>query len=143
MGGEDLKNKTHLVTAFALGVVVFGVIARGTLVKSQSSQSAGSVKTQSCQISRAYRWQETDDDTRCRMLEFQRRLETLEMHPIPDDMDRLTKEMEAQRGIYDILTKFREAQQAKFVSFQTLAAGVLGAIVTLVTQRLTSISKSR
>jgi hypothetical protein len=77
------------------------------------------------------------------MLEFQRRLATLEMQPNPDDMDRLIKEMEAQRGIYDILTKFREAQQAKFVSFQTLAAGVLGAIVTLVTQRLTSISKSR
>ena len=50
---------------------------------------------------------------RARMSGFQVRLERLEAQPTPDSVQRLSQEMEAQRGIDDILNKYREAQQAK------------------------------
>jgi hypothetical protein len=114
-----MKTKTLLVTVFAIGVVS-GVFAHRSLVKPPCPQSAPVTL-----------WQDTEEDTRARMLEFQLRLEKLETQTTPDSVDRLSKEMEAQRGIDDILIKYREAQQAKFAPF--LAGGVAGSILTFLT----------
>ena len=114
-----MKNKTHFVIVFAIGVV-FGFLVYGSLVESQSPQSAP-VKS----------WKETEEDTRARMFTFQDRLEKL-MQPNPNNVDTLSKEMEAQRGIYDILSKYREAQQAKLVSLQTLLGNGITAVIAAV-----------
>ena len=71
---------------------------------------------------------ETEEDTRARMLDFQQRLDNLKAPPTSDSVERLSKEMELQRGIDDILIKYREAQQAKWVNFQTVMVGVLSLV---------------
>jgi len=96
-----MKNKILLVILFGIGVGL-GAFAHRSLAKSPS-----------CQPATSNQWDETEEDTRCRMSGFQVRLERLEAQPTPDSVQRLSQEMEAQRGIDDILNKYREAQQAK------------------------------
>jgi hypothetical protein len=66
------------------------------------------------------------------MAEFQRRLDELEKHPTQDGVERLTKEMDAQLAIDDILIKYREAQQSKFTPLGAAIAAMLGAILSWV-----------
>jgi hypothetical protein len=122
-----MKNKILLGTVFAMGIGL-GAFAHRSLAKSRSCQSA--TINQSATITQ---WDETEEDTRCRMSGFQLRLDNLKITPTSDSAERLSQEMELQRGIDDILIKYREAQQVKFASFQTFEGAVLGAIVTLLT----------
>ena len=108
-----------LLVTFSTGVRSSG-IARQTVATPPST------------VSVIQPWNDTEDDTRRRMSEFQRRLEQLEKQPTPDNADRLAKEMEVQRGIDDVLIKYREAQQAKFTPFAAAGVSLLGAFLSLI-----------
>ena len=101
------------VITFAIGVGS-GVFAHKTLAKSPSRPT----------------WNETEEDTRRRMYEFQQRLDQLEKQSTPDSTDKLAKEMEQQRGIDDILIKYRETQQSKFSPFYGPIGAVAVATIT-------------
>jgi hypothetical protein len=126
---DDMKNRILFVTIFALGVGL-GVFAHWSLASQPSPQRADVIEADVKQ------WDETEEKTRTRMSVFQSRLDNLAAQPTPDSVERIGAEMEAQRGIDDILIKYREAQQAKFAPFQTLAGAVGGWIITLMTQWL-------
>jgi hypothetical protein len=63
------------------------------------------------------------------MKDFQDRLDKLPQPPTSDSVERIGKEMELQLGIYDILIKYREAQQSKFTLFVAAGATVAGALL--------------
>lgn len=137
-----MKSKILLVTVFVLGVTS-GVFVNRRFVTPPLAQPTAVNPCQNKETA-VPSWHDTDDDTRTRMARFQQRLEQLGTQTTLDTVERLTKEMDAQRGIYDILIKYREAQQAKFVPFQTLLGVAGGAIVTLLTTWLAKRkSKSR
>jgi hypothetical protein len=113
--GGTVKNKLLFVTTFAVGVLV-GASAHRVLAPNQTSQ---------VQSPPTPTWNDTEEATRKRMNDFQERLNQLEKAH-PDSVETVVKEMEAQRGIEDILIKYREAQLAKFAPF----IGVGGTLVT-------------
>lgn len=110
-----MKNKLLLVTTFAVGVIV-GASVHRVLAPNQTSQ---------VQTPPPPTWNDTEEATRNRMYAFQERLNRLE-NAHSDSVEAVVKEMEAQRGIEDILIKYREAQLAKFAPF----IGVGGTLVT-------------
>jgi len=75
-------------------------------------------------------WNDSEETTRARMYEFQKRLDNLEKEQTPDTAEKLSKQMEAQRGIEDILIKYREAQGAKYTPFVATAGALVGAIIS-------------
>jgi len=121
------KNKTLLVTVFVIGVGS-GAFAHRSLANQPSAQRADVMEADVKQ------WEETEEKTRTRMSVFQSRLDNLRATPTSDSLQKLGQEMELQRGIDDILIKFREAQQAKFAPF--VGGGVVGSLLTLVGQWL-------
>jgi hypothetical protein len=113
-----MKHTFLLVIVFAIGVGV-GAVAYPMLATSPACHPATTSR----------QWNETEEDTRCRMSGFQVRLERLEAQPTPDSFLRLSQDMNAQRDIDDVLTKYRDAQQAKFVSFQTAITALVGGLL--------------
>jgi hypothetical protein len=65
------------------------------------------------------------------MKDFQDRLDKLPPPPTSDSVERIAKEMELQRGIDDILTKYREAQQSKFTLLSVAGASVIAALLSI------------
>jgi hypothetical protein len=63
------------------------------------------------------------------MKDFQDRLDKLQRQP-SDSVERIAKEMELQRGIDDILIKYREAQQSKVTLLSVASASAIGALLS-------------
>jgi len=112
-----MKNTILLATVFVIGIGL-GVFAHKTLRKPPATQAEAG-------------WNDTEEDTRAKMLDFQQRLNKLEKQS-PDTVDKLTKDMEAQRSIDDILIKYREAQQSKYTLLAMAVSGALTGLLGLV-----------
>jgi hypothetical protein len=107
-----MKKAVVLVLTFAVGVAS-GVLAHRSLAKSQPTQPSSTASPTANPLT-DQQWTETEEKTRERMRGFQDRLDKLQPPPTSDSVERIAKEMELQRGIDDILIKYREAQQSKF-----------------------------
>jgi hypothetical protein len=111
-----VRKKVLLVATFAIGVIV-GVISQRILAPSPAPTQ----------------WPDTEESMLERMNGFQLRLNELEKAG-PDSVEALSKQMAAEREIEDLLTKYREAKQAKFAPYigagGTLAASIITGIGT-------------
>lgn len=107
-------KKVLFVATFAVGVIV-GAVGRYILVRTPPTDQ----------------WIDTEEETLKRMKGFQDRLDELAKSR-PDSVEALSKQTEAERGIEDILTKYREAKQAKSTPY-------IGAVGTLVAAMITGI----
>lgn len=116
-----MKKKVPFVAIFAVGVIVGVVISQHIPV--HTSRIGG------------------EEETRKRMHDFQVSLDQLEKTR-PDSVEALSKQIEAQQGIEDLLTKYREAEQAKWAPYvgpgEALLAVIITGIVTWVAARRTS-----
>ena len=114
-------KKALIVATFAVGVIV-GVVAPHILVRTPTTDQ----------------WVDTEEETLKRMKGFQDRLDELAKSR-PDSVEALSKQTEAQRGIEDILTKYREAKQAKVAPYigagGTLTAAMITGVVTWLVAR--------
>jgi hypothetical protein len=133
--GETVKTKVLFVATFAVGVIV-GVI---------SQRIPAHTPTRLVQTAPTP-WPDTEEAMLERMNGFQERLNELEkVHP--DSVEALSKQMEAQRGIEDLLTKYREAKQAKFAPYigvgGTVTAAFIGGIGTWIGTWLVAGRKSK
>lgn len=112
-----MKKKVPFVATFAVGVtlgVIFPVYTPTTL-----AQTAPAL------------WPDTEEDMLKRMNGLQQRLDELEKVR-PDSVEALSKQTEAQRGIVNLLTNYREAQQAKGTPYIGVAGPVVAAIITAI-----------
>jgi hypothetical protein len=114
-----VKTAVLLVVAFVLGVLV-SAIAQHSLVHTPPPP---------CEAPSSSTWTDTEEATLNRMGCFQQRLDQLASGR-PDSVEALLKQMEAERGIQDILIKFREAQQAKVAPYVGTVGTVAAAIMT-------------
>jgi hypothetical protein len=112
-----VKKKFLFVATLAVAVVV-GIIAVRLIVSLIGQPIVVHTSPQD-------KWIETEETMLARMHGFQERLDQLEKVR-PDSLEALSRQMEAQRGIEDLLTKYREAQQAKIAPY----LGVGGTVVT-------------
>jgi hypothetical protein len=113
--GGTLKKKILFIATFAFGVivgVVSHIVSQHILVQTPPDK-----------------WIDTEEETLKRMHGFQVRLDQLEKVR-PDSVEALSKQMEAQRGIEDLLTKYREAKQAKFAIFIVPGGALFAGIIT-------------
>lgn len=126
-----MKKKVLFVATFAVGVIV-GLISHNILVHTPTTLA------QTAPASTSTLWPDTEEAMLKRMNGFQERLDQLEKVR-PDSLEALSKQMEAQRGIEDLLTKYREAKQAKFAPYTgaggTLAAAIITGIGTWLVAR--------
>jgi hypothetical protein len=118
-----MKSAILFAGTLAIGAVV-GMILQRSPAELQHPIRASSSPSQAPRL-----WNESEDDTRRRMAAFQDRLDRLETQPIPDTVETLARDMEAQRGIDDILIKYREAQQSKFSVFVSAIGALVGAVI--------------
>ena len=109
-----MKHIVLLTALFAIGVGVGAFVHKKLTAPGVTPSSVG--------------WNDSEDDTRAKMLDFQQRLKKLEKEG-PDTVDRLTKEMEAQRSIDDILIKYREAQQSQYTPLAMAVSGALTGVL--------------
>lgn len=109
-------SKAGFAAIFVLGVLV-GLVAPRIV----GSLSGGSAQT-------ADKWIDTEEKTLKRMSIFEDRLDKL-VHTRPESVEELSKQMEAQQGIEDILTKYREAKYAKFAPYIGSGATILAAVM--------------
>jgi hypothetical protein len=120
-----VKKKILFVATLAVGVVV-GVIAVRLIVSLVGQPFL-------VHTSPPDKWIETEETMLARMHDFQERLDQLEKVR-PDNVEAISKQVEAQGGIEDLLTKFREAQQAKVApfigSFTSVIVAFIGGIGT-------------
>jgi hypothetical protein len=123
-----VKKKILFVATLGVGVVV-GIISQRILVDTPTTLA------QTAPSSAPTQWLDTEEAMLARMNGFQDRLDQLEKVR-PDSVEAISKQVEAQRGIEDLLTKFREAKQAKFTPFiggtATAFAALFGAGGTFV-----------
>lgn len=117
--GETVKNKLVLVMAFAVGIIV-GATAHLVFVQNESKEVPRPATPM---------WNDTEEATLARMNGFQERLDQLEAVR-PDSVEALAKQAEAERGIEDILIKYREAKQAKYAPFIGAGGTALTAMIT-------------
>jgi len=124
-----VKNAAVLFLTFAVGVAS-GVLVHRSLAKSQPTQPS-TTQSPTAYPPTSQQWTETEEQTRKRMKDFQDRLDKLQPPPNSDSVERIAKEMELQRGIDDILTKYREAQQSKFTLLSVAGASVIAALLSI------------
>jgi len=115
-----LKNKSLFIVVFVSGVIL-GINAQPSPPNNQASK-----------------WSETEETIRGKMAMLQDRWNQL---PPPDSVDALSKQIEAQVGIENILITYRQSQQSKWGPFLPSAAtgivGFMGFVATLLTWYLT------
>ena len=70
------------------------------------------------------------------MLQFQKKLDELEGAGNTKDAAELSKQVELQSGILDLISKYREAEYAKYVPFTGIAGVLLGALLGALTPGL-------
>jgi hypothetical protein len=67
--------------------------------------------------------------------------------PTPDSVDALSKQIDAQVGIENILITYRQSQQGKYGQFVpsavTVIVGVLGVVGTFLSWYLTKLTQAR
>ena len=104
-----------------------GIISQRILVDTPTTLA------QTAPSSAPTQWLDTEEAMLVRMNGFQDRLDQLEKVR-PDSVEAISKQVEAQGGIEDLLTKFREAQQAKVApfigSFTSVIVAFIGGIGT-------------
>ena len=109
-----MKSKSLFIVVFVSGVILG--------MKAQPSPSNNN---------QASKWSETEETILKRMAMLQDRWDHL---PTPDSVDALSKQIEAQVGIENILITYRQSQQAKYGQFvpsaATLIVGLLGVVGT-------------
>lgn len=76
-------------------------------------------------------WGDTyaEEKTHERMLQFQSTLDGLEKEGNAKDGETLSKRIEAQQGIEDLIIKYREAEYAKYAPFTGIAGVLLAAVI--------------
>jgi hypothetical protein len=70
----------------------------------------------------------TEEKTHARMLQFQ---SVLEDEGIANDAETLSKQIDAQRGIEDLIIKYREAEYAKWAPFTGIFGVVLASFLSI------------
>ena len=108
-----LKKALRTLVTFSIGAAL-GALAHKKLTQKPPTPDA---------------WGDTEEAMLVRMQGFQVRLNDLEK-ACPDNVESLSKQMEAQRGIEDILVKYREAKQAKWTPYVGGAGTALTAMLT-------------
>ena len=114
-----MKTRIQFAVIFAVGLIL-GALAHA-LLTARSKNSAGDP------------WMSTYNEERVQamMLQFQNKLKELEGAG-PANAAELSKEVEIQSGILDLISKYREAEYAKYAPFTGLAgvlfAAILGAL---------------
>jgi len=74
-------------------------------------------------------WGDTEEKVLEKMQDFQLRLAKFEAAS-PDSVEAMSKQMEVQRGIMDILIKWREAHQAKNAPYLPVVGTALAPLLT-------------
>lgn len=115
-----MKSRIRFIAIFAAGLGL-GALAHYELTRPPKNPTD---KT----------WMDTysEEKTQEMMLQFQRRLKRLQSAETADDAGKLSQQVEVQRGILDLISKYREAEYAKYAPFTGLAgvlfAAILGAL---------------
>ena len=104
-----MNRKVILVATFVVGMIV-GAISQHIPAAPRSNQDE-------------FPWEDNEDALLRKMQRFQDRLDDFGK---PDSVEALSKQTAAQQGIEEIMTKFREAQNAKWAPF--LTGGAIGTI---------------
>ena len=129
-----MNRKVILVTV-AVGMIV-GVISQHIPVYTPSKLAQTAAPSNLAESP----WEDNEDAVLRKMQRFQDRLDDFGK---PDSVEALTKQTEAQQGIEEIMTKFREAQNAKWNPISaggaigTIGGALIGAIVSLWVRRST------
>jgi hypothetical protein len=121
--GAVLKEKIKIVLRY-LVAISFG-FAVGYFVKSE-------LRVPATDTDNEWQSQFNEEKNHGRILKFQKTMEELQANGAknPDD---LTEQLDAQLRIEDFVIKSREAEYAKWLPFTPLFAGVLGAVLGLLT----------
>jgi hypothetical protein len=122
--GGAVTKKVPFVVTFAVGMIV----------------GASSQHIPFLTVGAPDPWGDSEEAILGRMHGFQERLDQLE-NLRPDSVEALSKQTEAQRGIEDILTKYREAKNAKLAPYFT--GGFAGAIIAAIGTWLVGRRKSK
>jgi hypothetical protein len=136
--GGTVNRKVILVVTFAVGMIV-GVISQHIPVYTPSTLAQTAPPSNLAESP----WEDNEDAVLRKMQRFQDRLDDFGK---PDSVEALKKQTEAQQGIEEIMTKFREAQNAKWTPFLsggavgTIGGALIGAIVSLRLRRSTDAS---
>lgn len=114
-----MKTRIQFIVMFAAGLVLGALVHAGLTARSKNSPGE--------------LWMSTYNEERVQamMLQFQNKLKELEGAG-PTNAAELSKEVEIQSGILDLISKYREAEYAKYAPFTGLAgvlfAAILGAL---------------
>ena len=111
-------------TVFIVGTFVVG-LGLGSLLTSALSYPRS-------KIDREWRQQFSEDLDHQRIMEFQGALQALRARSATDATE-LSKQLDMQLQIEDLIVKSREAEYAKFTPFTPLFAGGVGGLLGLVT----------
>ena len=133
------KKLLVFVATFAAGVIV-GIVSQHILVHTPTmlAQTAPAPMPTPAQTP----WPDTEEAMLGRMNGFQVRLDQLETVQ-PDSVEAISKQTEAQRGIVDLLIKYREAKQAKFTAYTGFGGNIATAIIAIIGTWLAARRKSR
>ena len=119
-----MKTRIQFVAIFAAGLSL-GALAHYGLTRPPKNRTDQT-------------WMDTytEEKTHKMMLQFQDRLNQLESADTTNDAGKLSQQVEVQRGILDLIIKYREAEYAKYAPFTGLAGVLFAAILGVLAPRL-------
>lgn len=117
-------------TILHIAIFVAG-LSLGSLAHYELSRPAKSLTESERATEQTWKVTYTEERTHERMLQFQRALEALKNAGVAKNAATLSKQIEAQQGIDDLLVKYREAAYAKYAPFIGTAGVLLAAILTM------------
>ena len=124
-----MRKKILFILTFIIGLSL-GALGHYEMTRPSERPTEAEVKLED-----NWRATYTEEKTHERMLQFQDALEAMRRDSTAKDADTLSKEIEAQLWIEDLMVKYRESQHAKYAwlvdSVGVIGAALLSAIVTL------------
>ena len=121
--GEALNTRIQFVVIFAAGLSVGALSHAGLTAPTKNSTDQSWMN--------AY----NEEKVQKMMLQFQKKLDELEKAGTTEDATGLSKQVELQSGILDLITKYREGEFAKYAPFTSPAAVLFGAILGFLAPR--------
>ena len=119
-----MKGRVRVVLRYFVAIAIGAAV--GYFVKSE-------LLVPSSEIDHEWKAQFTEDQGHKRIMDFQ---DALQAPKEAESVDELSKQLDAQLRIEDLIIKSREAEYAKWLPFTPLFTAGVGAILGLLTGRL-------
>lgn len=122
--GEALKTRTQLILIFAAGLGLGALSHAGLTAPTKNSTDQS--------------WMNAYNEEKVQkiMLQFQKKLDELEKAGTTKDAAELSKQVELQSGILDLISKYREGEFAKYAPFSSIAGVALSALLGFLASKL-------